>query len=78
LGEPRIRETLISGDFFATPPRAVLDLEAALRGVPLGEADAALAAFFAGTRIGGLDAATLRGLLSEALGRRRDDARSSP
>ena len=66
-GEPRVREALISGDFFATPPRAVLDLEAALRGVPLGEADAALVSFFAGTRIGGLDAATLRGLLAEAL-----------
>jgi lipoate---protein ligase len=66
-GEPRIREALISGDFFATPPRAVLDLEAALRGVPLTEADAALRSFLAGTRIGGLDEATLRGLLTEAL-----------
>jgi hypothetical protein len=66
-GEPRIREALISGDFFATPPRAVLDLEAALRGVPLAEADAALRTFLAGTRIGGLDEATLHGLLAEAL-----------
>lgn len=68
-GEPRIREALISGDFFATPPRTVLDLEAALRGVPLGEADAAMREFFAATRIEGLDAATLRGLLAEALAR---------
>lgn len=37
-GGRRIREVLFSGDFFVTPPRLVLDLEAALRGVPVGEA----------------------------------------
>lgn len=46
-GARRIREVLITGDFFVTPPRMVYDLEAALRGVPRGEAGAAVAAFFA-------------------------------
>lgn len=46
-GARRIREALISGDFFVTPPRLVLDLEAALRGVAVSEAGAAVDAFFA-------------------------------
>ena len=43
----RIRDVLITGDFFVTPPRLVLDLEAHLRGVPVGEIGAAIEAFFA-------------------------------
>jgi lipoate-protein ligase A len=43
----RIREALVTGDFFVSPPRAVFDLEAALRGVPAAEAGAAVEAFFA-------------------------------
>lgn len=43
----RIREALITGDFFLSPPRAVLDLEARLRGVAVAEAGAAVAAHFA-------------------------------
>jgi lipoate---protein ligase len=31
----RIREVLITGDFFVTPPRTILDLEARLRGTPV-------------------------------------------
>lgn len=45
----RIREALFTGDFFVTPPRLVLDLEAALRGMAVGDAGAAVAAFFART-----------------------------
>ena len=45
----RIREALITGDFFASPPRAVFDLEASLRGVAAAEAGAAVEAFFART-----------------------------
>ncbi|HSN21134.1 MAG TPA: lipoate--protein ligase family protein [Usitatibacter sp.] len=48
----RIREVLVTGDFFVTPPRVILDLEAALRGVPVEEAHAAVEAFFAGARVG--------------------------
>ena len=34
----RIREALITGDFFVTPPRVVFDLEAALRGLDVADA----------------------------------------
>ena len=46
-GARRIREALVTGDFFITPPRLVLDLEAHLRGVAIGEAGDAVEAFFA-------------------------------
>ena len=45
----RIREVLITGDFFVTPPRVVFDLESALRGLNVTEAGAAIERFFAGT-----------------------------
>jgi lipoate-protein ligase A len=44
----RIRELLITGDFFITPPRVVFDLEASLRGLPVAEAGQAVDDFFAG------------------------------
>jgi len=44
---PRLREVLITGDFFVTPPRVVFDLEAALRGLAVTEAAAAVDSFFA-------------------------------
>jgi len=50
--EERIREVLITGDFFVTPPRTVYDLEAALRGVAVGEAGQAIEQFFTGAKIG--------------------------
>lgn len=43
----RIREVLVTGDFFVTPPRTILDLEASLRGVAAGEVRAAVERFFA-------------------------------
>jgi lipoate-protein ligase A len=43
----RIREVLITGDFFITPPRLVFDLEASLRGLPVANAGPAVEAFFA-------------------------------
>ncbi|MBU1210550.1 MAG: lipoate--protein ligase family protein [Alphaproteobacteria bacterium] len=43
----RIREVLLTGDFFVTPPRMVLDLEAHLRGVPASQAGACVDRFFA-------------------------------
>ncbi len=46
----RIREALITGDFFVSPARVVLDLEASLRGVPAADAGAAVEAFFARSR----------------------------
>ena len=47
LERGRIREALVTGDFFLSPARALLDLEAALRGVAAAEAGAAVEAFFA-------------------------------
>jgi lipoate-protein ligase A len=44
--DDRIREALITGDFFVTPPRTVFDLEAALRGRNVNEIDGAVAQFF--------------------------------
>ncbi|MGE0627083.1 MAG: biotin/lipoate A/B protein ligase family protein [Hyphomicrobiaceae bacterium] len=46
----RIREILLTGDFFVTPPRIVHDLEAALRGTIAVEAGGAVDRFFAKTK----------------------------
>jgi lipoate-protein ligase A len=45
----RIREALITGDFFVTPPRVIMDLEAALRGVDIADATRVVESFFAHT-----------------------------
>jgi lipoate-protein ligase A len=51
-GEQRVREALITGDFFVTPPRIVFDLEASLRNVPAREAGAAVERIFAQAKVG--------------------------
>ncbi|MGC8469574.1 MAG: hypothetical protein ACP5NI_06670, partial [Acetobacteraceae bacterium] len=66
-GAARIREVLFSGDFFATPPRAVLDLEAALRGVDPADARAVAAGFLARTPVQGLGPDVVDSLLAQAL-----------
>ena len=48
----RVREVLITGDFFVAPPRAVFDLEASLRGVGIGEMGDAVEHFFADYQLG--------------------------
>jgi lipoate-protein ligase A len=48
-GRTRIREALITGDFFVTPPRIVFDLEAALRGAELADAERIVCEFFSRT-----------------------------
>ena len=53
----RIREALITGDFFVSPPRTVWDLEAALRGVGVADAGPAVEAFFAAAPVGLLSTA---------------------
>lgn len=50
-GQDRIQQILITGDFFANPPRLVFDLEAALKDAPLAEAGSVIAALL--TRGGG-------------------------
>ena len=52
----RFREVLITGDFFVTPPRVILDLEASLRGSRIGEARAHIREFFARADVGALSA----------------------
>lgn len=46
-GARRVREVLLTGDFFVTPPRIVYDLEASLRGVLVADAGQAIDGFFA-------------------------------
>jgi len=48
----RVREVLITGDFFVTPPRTVFDLEGALRGVAITEVGDAIERFFTEARVG--------------------------
>ena len=65
----RIREALITGDFFVSPPRVVFDLEASLRGVAAAHAGAAVEAFFARTpcELVGLGARDFREVVESAL-----------
>jgi len=46
----RIREILLTGDFFVTPPRIVLDLEAALRGAEVNALSSEVDRFFASAK----------------------------
>jgi lipoate-protein ligase A len=68
-GHARIREALITGDFFVSPPRAVFDLEASLRGVSAAEAGTAVEAFFARTpcELVGLSPLDFREVVESAL-----------
>jgi lipoate-protein ligase A len=50
--QDRVREVLVTGDFFVTPPRTIFDLEASLRGVRADEIGRAVERFFAGAAIG--------------------------
>ncbi len=52
----RIREIVITGDFFVTPPKTILNLEAALRGVDLADLEASVQAFFDAADVGILSA----------------------
>jgi lipoate-protein ligase A len=65
----RIREALITGDFFVTPPRIVFDLEASLRGLNVAEAGPAVDAFFTGHPAGflSLSASDFRRVIESAL-----------
>ena len=48
----RIREVLITGDFFVTPPRTIFDLESALRNVEAARAGAEIERFFSDAKVG--------------------------
>ena len=47
----RVREALVTGDFFVTPPRLIFDLESRLRGLFVDDLDAAVTDFFAAADI---------------------------
>ena len=66
----RIREVLVTGDFFVTPPRTIFDLESALRGVAVSDAGAVIDRFFARAEIGMLSvsAADFRRAIEAATG----------
>lgn len=66
----RMREVLITGDFFLAPPRARFDLEAALRGLNVADAGRAVEAFFAAAdcELIGLVPADFRDVVEAALG----------
>jgi len=68
----RIREILLTGDFFVTPPRMILDLEAALRGIETEAAGAAVADFFVGSpgQLLSLAPEDFRSVVETALARR--------
>ena len=68
----QIREVLITGDFFVTPPRVVFDLEASLRGLNVTEAGQTVENFFARhpTDFLSLSAGDFRQVIEMALGRR--------
>ena len=53
----RLREVLITGDFFITPPRVIFDLEASLRGVATDDVGAAVERFFTRASVGLLSVA---------------------
>ena len=74
----RIREALITGDFFVTPPRIVLDLEASLRGLDVAAAGEAVERFLDRTPADflSLTAADFRRVIEMALSRRNVTARA--
>jgi lipoate---protein ligase len=55
--QTRIREIILTGDFFVTPPDTILNLEAALRGVELDRVEAVTETFFQNANVGLLTAA---------------------
>jgi len=65
----RVREVLITGDFFVTPPRTVFDLEAALRNVPVAQVGGAIERFFSEAKVGLLtvSAADFRAAIESAV-----------
>ncbi len=74
----RIREALITGDFFVTPPRVILDLEADLRGREVKDVGTAIDAFFARTRADflSLSAGEIRQVVEMALATQNAETRA--
>jgi len=73
--QDRVRDVLITGDFFVTPPRTIFDLEASLRGLPVTELGAAIERFFAQASVDLLTIAAgeFRSVIEAALASRSPD-----
>jgi lipoate-protein ligase A len=74
-----IREMLLTGDFFVTPPRIIFDLEAAFRGLDVANAEHAVDEFFAHTpaSFSSLELSDFRSVIGAALEQRRAMAESA-
>lgn len=68
-GGRRVREIMITGDFFVAPPRAIADLEAHLRSVGLSDVAGEIDAFLAKTQIAAISisADDFKAVVAEAL-----------
>ena len=68
-GARRLREVLITGDFFISPPRAIHDLEAHLRGVPVDDVGSSVDWFFENrkTQLCSVEPAAFRNAIEAAL-----------
>ncbi len=75
VARKRIGQALITGDFFVAPPRVVFDLEAALRGAYVADADAIMERFF---RERPINAAQRDGRRFPGIARRRAGCRQCP
>ena len=75
----RIREVLITGDFFITPPRVVFDLETSLRGLNVADAGGTIESFFSRTPADflSLGAGDFRQVIEMALRQRNVSAAAS-
>ena len=71
-----VQRVLLSGDFFVTPPRVVLDLEAHLKGARLDEVGDAIESFFRDAAVDTLSVtpADFHASIEAALAQRSSDA----
>lgn len=67
-GTPRLQQILITGDFFANPPRVVFDIEARLKDTPLDKIDKALSEVLDGDAMITVPRETLSSVIKQAAG----------
>lgn len=67
-GIPRLQHVLITGDFFANPPRVVFDLEARLKDAPVDEVDKVLSEVLGGGAMITVPQETLSLVIKQAAG----------
>ena len=67
-----LQRVLLCGDFFVTPPRVVLDLEAALAGTRIEDIGETVDRFFADNEVGMLSVSPgdFKAAIADAIGRR--------